>query len=325
MDTYRGIQRIGGKSALVNVLIPILEYVAREYKSNLFIDACMGGMKIIGNINNTLFKDGMIGNDLDSGIANLASVFGDKEKVIRLYNKMEELLKYVKNGKIKPEKFFYDARTFLINYNRENRTEELDFLSAFLTVYVSYTHLYSTDGCFDKDHFMKNLFMARPHKKFLSYVSIFSKITVMNEDCFDLFEKYKDNSDVLFYIDPPYDQEAMKSKNHYKYNFNDDMQKKLVDILSANDFKAKFVLSGWDNDNYNKLTDNGIYKYYIYNTIVRIGGRAGKKNPLKPEYIWSNVLVPEKVGNNRLRKDSRKLKAELRENEEKMKSEERND
>lgn len=118
------------------------------------------------------------------------------------------------------------------------------------------------------------------------------------------FNKYKDRSDILIYLDPPYivtkRKRTRKSKN--KKNDNDDHcttetdgfvhpftvddHRELVQHLLTT--RNKFILSGYDNDIYRVLEDHekGLYKYFL--GLVRISSGKTRK-----EYIWTNIQIPE--------------------------------
>ncbi|HEY5524722.1 MAG TPA: DNA adenine methylase [Clostridium sp.] len=311
----RGIPRIGGKKALLPVLLPILEYTAKQKKLNLFIDGCTGGMKVVANIDVTLFSEGLIANDLEPGIANLAKVFGDSTQVKRLYVKIENLLKDIDSNKVNALDFFNEANKF-IKKDAKKRKDNLPtspdkFLSAFLTFFITYSHTYSNANCFYQHALKKNLFDYKAHEKCLSYVDTFRKITVRNESFLDLIDEYGCREDILFYIDPPYVLEAMTSGEQYLFGLEDKLQQEMVDKLTSQNFKARVFISGWENKIYKKLERGGFNKYYVANTHVATANSSGKIGRKEAEMLWSNVMVPT-----RLLPDASELRAALAKNEE---------
>lgn len=64
-----------------------------------------------------------------------------------------------------------------------------------------------------------------------------------------------DSSDTLFYLDPPYVKSSRKGNDKYRYDMEDLDHKDLVNILL--NIKGKVILSGYRNDIYKELEDNG--------------------------------------------------------------------
>ncbi|MCX7747528.1 MAG: DNA adenine methylase, partial [Clostridia bacterium] len=83
-------------------------------------------------------------------------------------------------------------------------------------------------------------------------------VFIENLDFEDLINKY-DSSDTFFYCDPPYD--LNRSCRAYEHPWNEDYEKRLVDCLLK--IKGKVLLTVYDNDTYNRLTEYGWQKNNI--------------------------------------------------------------
>ncbi|MGE7751580.1 DNA adenine methylase [Lysinibacillus fusiformis] len=116
------------------------------------------------------------------------------------------------------------------------------------------------------------------------------------------FNKYKDRSDVLIYIDPPYlvtsithkkkrgreDKSVTTETSGYVHPFTVDDHKELVKNLLTT--KNKFILSGYLNDIYKPLEDEGkgLYRYFLGAVKISTGERRN-------EYIWCNFEIEEGI------------------------------
>ena len=96
-----------------------------------------------------------------------------------------------------------------------------------------------------------------------------------------LIEKYKDKPNCLIYADPPYHQ-STRTGARYKQDMDDTQQEQFVEsVLNS---KAKILISGYDCELYNKLTDNGFTK--IQFEVKTIDGNFNPKT--KTETLWKN-------------------------------------
>ncbi len=89
----------------------------------------------------------------------------------------------------------------------------------------------------------------------------------------DSFEKVidrYDDKDTFFYLDPPY-VSSTRRKGGYLHEMTDDQHRLLIDMCIK--AKSKIMLSGYINDIYNTLTDNGWFRVDIQ-TSCRATGRT---------------------------------------------------
>lgn len=129
-------------------------------------------------------------------------------------------------------------------------------------------------------------FLGNVDENMLDVVDRLREIQIENLDIIDLLDKY-DSKDSLFYLDPPYIAETRISEKVYDKEMPLEKHEELIDKLL--NIKGKVVLSGYDNDTYNKLTDNGWKKINIgdYKNRCREDNN-GLKTKTKEEYVWIN-------------------------------------
>ncbi|NMA31412.1 MAG: DNA adenine methylase [Candidatus Methanofastidiosa archaeon] len=85
-------------------------------------------------------------------------------------------------------------------------------------------------------------------------------VQIENMDYKDLIKKY-DGKDTLFYLDPPYIHKTRQMTYQYTYEMTDQQHEEMINILLH--IKGKAILSGYDNEIYNKLLDNGWRKMFL--------------------------------------------------------------
>jgi DNA adenine methylase len=115
-----------------------------------------------------------------------------------------------------------------------------------------------------------------------------------NRDALEVI-KYWDSNDTVFYLDPPYIHDTMKSKNVYNQELNNDYHKNLVQVIL--DCKGTVVLSGYDHEIYKPLIEAGWnctqYNTACYSTCKTRNSKLQGKNPIlqrvpRIECVYSN-------------------------------------
>ena len=100
-----------------------------------------------------------------------------------------------------------------------------------------------------------------------------------------MIKKY-DKEDTLFYLDPPYVPETRKQKKSYDCEMTREQHIELINTLI--NVKGKVILSGYDNDIYNKLLDNG-WKKVILGEFSKRGQKTNNGELTKgKEFVWIN-------------------------------------
>ena len=113
---------------------------------------------------------------------------------------------------------------------------------------------------------------------------------IENIDAFRLFEKWRDKTDHLWYVDPPYPHHTRTAAHRHKYvvEMSDNDHRRLVDVLLG--LTGMVVLSGYQTDLYEPLEANGWTKLEkkISNTAFKSGERI--------ECLWINPAAKKASG-----------------------------
>lgn len=101
-------------------------------------------------------------------------------------------------------------------------------------------------------------------------------------DAFRLMEKWRDKTDYLWYIDPPYPHATRTAANKHKYvvEMSDAEHLQLIEVLQQ--LRGTVVLSGYPTDLYNPLETAGWQK--ICRTIKNTTFQSGERT----ECLWIN-------------------------------------
>ena len=107
-----------------------------------------------------------------------------------------------------------------------------------------------------------------------------SNVVITNRDAMHIINKY-DNDDVFMYLDPPY-VHSTRTSARYPHDMTDEQHIELLNTVIK--CKSKILISGYDNDLYNVLVENGWNKY-DYEIKTRDGMNRRKT---KIETLWYN-------------------------------------
>lgn len=107
-------------------------------------------------------------------------------------------------------------------------------------------------------------------------------VQIEHTDALRLIERYN-TQDALIYLDPPYVRSVRKSGALYSHEMNEEDQKRLLDLIIKN--KANIIISGYDNDLYNKTLRG-------WHTDITMSQTTSTKKAC--EKIWMNYMPPEK-------------------------------
>ena len=139
--------------------------------------------------------------------------------------------------------------------------------------------------------FSVNLYIRRKMAKSISdYLSAIdglpelharlSRTIIYNRDALDLIEKYN-QPNCFLYCDPPYVW-STRGSQRYEIDQDDEFHKKFMDRCIES--KAKILISGYDNELYKKLEENGFTKVsFDVNTVD-----GNMKPKVKTEVLWKN-------------------------------------
>ena len=213
-------------------------------------------------------------NDIYENVYSLFKVVSDKELFEQLKNKLD----------ITP----YSEKLYK-EYKVELKKNDLSLLDrAYYYFYVNRTSVNSIGGFSSSLVVRRNI--SKSTSDYLSaidsleyYNKRLSNVIILNKNAINVIKKY-DNDETFFYLDPPYVY-STRTEARYDCDMTDDEHEILLEtILNC---KSKILLSGYDNDMYNVLTDNGWNKYnYVINTI------SGTHKPKqKTETLWYNYEI----------------------------------
>jgi DNA adenine methylase len=259
------IKYFGGKGTMFN---NIMKYFPEESTYNTYIEP-FGGSFSIGLKMKTL-PPIVIYNDLEMNVYSLYKVLSDNE-LFPLFKDKCDLV-------------FYDEN--IRKDFKEKLKTELSILDrAFYFFYVNRTS-HNGIGGFSKNTYVRRN-MSKSVSDFLSCIDrlpelhdVLSKVIVTNTDGIELIKKYnKDN--VFLYLDPPYEQ-STRTSARYAVDMDRSQHELFLDTVIGSE--SKILISGYDCELYNKLTENGYTKIqFEVNTI------DGNFNPkTKTETLWMN-------------------------------------
>ena len=211
-------------------------------------------------------------NDLYDNVYSLFSVLSDGE----LFAKFKE----------KCDLAYYDEslRQHLKEELKRNDLSVLDRAFAFFFVNRS---SHNGIGGFSMNRVVRRN-MAKSVSDFLSTVDRLpeihqrlSKVMVLKRDGIRLMSEYS-SPNVFIYADPPYVLSTRSSAERYVVDMTDEQHGAFIDVCLNS--KAKLLISGYDNEMYDVLTDNGFKKIqFEVNTIT-----GNRKPKTKIETLWKN-------------------------------------
>lgn len=172
-------------------------------------------------------------------------------------------------------------------FKEELKKDDLDELTrAFYFFYVNRSS-HNGIGGFSMNRVIRRN-MAKSVSDFLSTVDRLpeihqrlSKVMVLCRDGMKLMDEYS-SPNVFIYADPPYVLSTRSSAERYVVDMTDEQQEQFIETCLRS--KAKLLISGYDSELYNRLTDNGFTKLqFEVNTI------SGNRKPkTKVETLWKN-------------------------------------
>lgn len=238
------VSYFGGKNVMFH---HIIENFPEKESYDTYIEP-FGGTYSVG-LNMPYIPPNEIYNDLEKNIYSLYKVLQDEE----LYKE------FAARANLLP----YDANIREEFKDKLDSGEELTILDrAFMFFYVSRTSFNGTGG------FQINTYVRRGMPKSVSsYLGAvenlenlhlrIKKLIVSNSDALSLMKRF-DKENVFMYLDPPYVHSTRTSMQRYDFDMTDEQHDSLIDFCINS--KAKLLISGYDNEMYNRLIDNGFTK-----------------------------------------------------------------
>ena len=259
------IRYYGSKGGFYNKIIE--HFPETEYDT--YIEP-YGGTYIVGLMSNPAKVQ--IYNDLEQNVYSLYKVLSDKE----MFNQFKE----------KCDLVFYSED--IRKECKENlKNDELSLVDRAFNFFYANRTSHNGIGGFSMNSSIRRK-MSKAVSDYLSCVDRLpelhqrlSKVMITNMDGVKLIEKYKNEPSCLIYADPPYEQ-STRTNARYKEDMDRDGHIKFLD--SVIDSKAKILISGYDCELYNRLTDNGFIKVHF--DVKTVDGNHKPKT--KTETLWKN-------------------------------------
>lgn len=258
------IRYYGSKGGFYNKIIE--HFPTTEYDT--YVEP-YGGTYIVGLMSNPAKIQ--VYNDLEQNVYSLYKVISDKD----LFTQFKE----------KCDLVFYSED--IRKECKENlKDESLSLVDrAFNFFYVNRTSHNGIGGFSMNSHIRRS--MSKAVSDFLSSIDRLpelhdrlSKVIVTNMDGVKLINKYN-NENTFLYCDPPYEQ-STRTGARYKVDMDRKGHEEFLE--SVINSKSKILISGYDCELYNKLTDNGFEKVQF--EVKTIDGNFKKKS--KVETLWKN-------------------------------------
>ena len=258
------IRYFGSKGGFYNKIIE--HFPTTEYDT--YIEP-YGGTYIVGLMSNPAKIE--IYNDLEQNVYSLYKVISDKD-LFEEFKRRCDLVLYC-------EQLRKECKENLTNENISIVDRAFNFF------YVNRTSHNGIGGFSMNSHIRRG--MSKAVSDFLSCIDRLpelhdrlSRVMVTNMDGVKLIEKYN-KPNVFLYCDPPYEQ-STRTGARYKVDMNREGHLNFIDAVINS--KSKILISGYDCELYDKLTDNGFSKVKF--EVKTIDGNFKKK--IKIETLWKN-------------------------------------
>ena len=274
----------GGKGQMVSKL---LKYVPQH---KYYLEAFGGGGSLLFAKEPSSFE---VYNDLDELLVNFFRVLRDEEKFERFY-KLAVLTPYSRRE-------FYRFRELI--HQTEDEVEK-----AYMFYYItsaSFSGNFTSGFSYSLKAISRN--MTKSTSRYLSNIERLPdihervmRVIIENLDGLECIEKYGsawNYEESFIYLDPPYVPETRRS-GKYRYEVDRDYHANIVEYLIKNQNRNKFMISGYDNEIYIKLEENG-WKKICWEVACHAAGKTRQtgirgecatfiKNQRRVDCIWIN-------------------------------------
>ena len=245
--------------------------------ADVYIEPYGGGASVLFHKEQSPIE---IYNDIDHNVCSLFFVLADKKKFKQFKSKCDVT---------------YYSREIFKKFVKSLREDDLDMVErAFRFFYVNRVAYNGVGGFSSIVKYVRNG-MSKPVSDMLSAIknlpevhNRLSTVIIENGLAIDLIEKY-DDPHVLFYLDPPY-HHSTRTEARYDVDMSDEEHELLIMSLLRIK-KARVLLSGYQCELYDKLTEKGWHRV-DFDVKTQDGKRNSKK---KVESLWRNY---KKEGNN---------------------------
>lgn len=259
------IKYFGGKGTMFN---NILSQFPNQSEYDIYVEP-FGGSFSVGLKKEPYGTE--IYNDLEKNVYSLYKVLSDSELFVKFKEKCDLAL------------YSDDIRKTLKEYLKNDDIDIVD--RAFYFFYVNRTSHNGVGGFSINTVIRRN--MSKSVSDFLSSIDRLpelhdrlSKVIVSNTDGIELIKRYN-NPRAFIYCDPPYEQSTRTS---VRYKVDMDRSGHELFLQTVMESKSKILISGYDCELYDVLTENGFTK--INFDVKTITGTFQPKT--KTETLWKN-------------------------------------
>lgn len=270
------INWFGGKYYMANDIIRLFP------KHKVYVE-------VFGGAGHILFKkepsEIEVYNDIDSGLYLFFKILRDENKANILKQKLD-LTPYSR------EEFYHCRDTW------KNEKDEIEKVRKW---YVATMQSFSTNfstWSHSKNKSRRGMsqavsqWLGKIENDLPKAVERLKTVQIENMDYKDLIKKY-DGKDTLFYLDPPYIHKTRQMTYQYTHEMTDQQHEEMINILLH--IKGKAILSGYDNEIYNKLLDNGWRKMFLGEYDKRSEKAINESRNKGKEFIWINYDIQDIV------------------------------
>ncbi|ATA61236.1 DNA adenine methylase [Geobacillus stearothermophilus] len=287
---------LGGKSQIIDRICRIIEFAHEEFGIVGISDLFAGGNRLLLHLDIVKELEFKIANEIDLGVVNFFRCLQNAYTIDELINHIVILA-----DEYKDEDLFNMA-------NDERRDKNTDFIRSGALTYIVAQYSRAADRqTFCKEKADRGI-PIKSLEKFYFLDEVYSEVQLICGDYKVPFNMYKDRSDVLVYLDPPYittdekgegkktrrrkkmkeleEPKETKETTGYIDKFTVANHEELVNMALTT--KNKVIISGYKNAIYERLEANGFHRYFMGEVLVPSSGKGKKEK----EYIWCNFEVP---------------------------------
>ena len=266
---------VGGKFYLVKELLKLIP------RHKVYVEP-FGGAAHLLFAKDPWISDLEVYNDIDSGLVNFFRVLRDREKAKRLIEKVY-LTPYSR------EEYYFCRKTW------KDCDDEIERAYRwFVVAKMSFSGNFGSSWTFSLKSRDQVLAWMNVCDKLIGVIDRLKLVQIENRDFREIFEIY-DSKDTFFYCDPPYLCEVRSGGSYYVHEMSYKDHEDLVDILL--NVKGKVLLSGYDNDLYRKLEDNGWVRK-SFTAVCFSQRKKGRDKEEKVECVWMNYDIEKERGRN---------------------------
>jgi DNA adenine methylase len=262
----------GGKGMLKRKILPVLERIPHR----VYVEPFGGGASVL------LAKQPKpieIYNDIYSQLVNFFEVVANKDSFEK-FRRTVSLLPV--------------SRQLFMKYVNEIKTETDSIKRAVMFFYLGRN---SFNGIHGKSFKFFVGTTEKVNKSNFAYLNTVKRLPLIhqrlqrvvleNYPALKIIDLY-DRADTLFYCDPPYVLQTRTKGNVYKYEMNDTDHKQFIERILT--IQGQAVISGYNNELYQPLCDNGWEQIEFESPIYASNIKTIGARKYKTEVLWISPL-----------------------------------